>query len=315
MERESCLNADDHGERRDTRKRNNLLWEDGILKTQIIDKLKETSRSQKYPDHTDYTGISFQNISSLSKLFEVNNRYIEIIALEENIVPERYARNMKTFSPEDQASLLRSRVSIVGLGGLGGMVSEILARIGIGTLTLIDGDRFEVSNLNRQFLSTHEMMGKFKTDVAVKRIKETNSSVTVHGRHEYLNHKNADDMIHPSDVVVDCLDDIKTRFILEDASKKAGLPFVSAAVAGLSGHVTTIFPEDPGLELIYGRPDKPKSKGVEASLGCLPPAVAVLAALETSEIVKIILSKGSLLRNKLLILDLVDNVMEVLDLI
>ncbi|MBW1748064.1 MAG: HesA/MoeB/ThiF family protein [Deltaproteobacteria bacterium] len=231
------------------------------------------------------------------------------------MVPERYARNMKTFSPEDQASLLKSQVSIVGLGGLGGTVSEILARTGIGTLNLIDGDRFEASNLNRQFLSTYETMGQYKTEAAVKRIKEINASITVRRYDEYLDDKNSDALIRRSDVVVDCLDNITTRFILENASKKAGSPLVSAAVAGLSGQITTIFPKDQGLKLIYGRPDDLKSKGAEASLGCLPSAVSVLAAFETAEVVKIILGRGPLLRNKLLIIDLLDNITEVLDLL
>ena len=292
------------------------LWEeDEFLRTQIIEKLKAISRPKKYPDDTDYTSISLGNIPSLATSLKVDSRKIEIIALEEGMVPERYARNMKTFSPEDQASLLKSQVSIVGLGGLGGTVSEILARTGIGTLNLIDGDRFEASNLNRQFLSTYETMGQYKTEAAVKRIKEINASITVRRYDEYLDDKNSDALIRRSDVVVDCLDNITTRFILENASKKAGSPLVSAAVAGLSGHITTIFPEDQGLKLIYGRPDDLKSKGAEASLGCLLSAVSVLAAFETAEVVKIILGRGPLLRNKLLIIDLLDNITEVLDLL
>ena len=285
------------------------------MRTQIIEKLKEISRPKKYPDDMDYTSISPEDVPRLATSFKVDCRKIEIIALEEGIVPERYARNMKTFSLEDQARLLKSQVSIVGLGGLGGTVSEILARSGIGTLNLIDGDRFEASNLNRQFLCTRETMGRYKTEAAVERIKAINPSITVHRHDEYLDDKNSDALIPPSDVIVDCLDNIKTRFILENASKKTGSPLVSAAVAGLSGHITTIFPEDRGLELIYGQPDHLKSRGAEASLGCLPSVVSVLAALETTEVVKIILGRGSLLRNKLLIVDLLDNITEVLDLL
>ena len=285
------------------------------MKTHIIEKLKKISRPKKYLDNTDYVSISLEDILSLAKSFKVDSRKIEIIALEEGIIPERYARNMKTFSSEDQANLLKSRVSIVGLGGLGGTVSEILARTGIGTLNLIDGDRFEASNLNRQFLSSYEMMGKCKTEAAVKRIKEINASITVRRHDEYLDDRNSDALIRQSDVIVDCLDNIKTRFILENASKKTGSPLVSAAVAGLSGHITTIFPEDQGLKLIYGPPNDLKSKGAETSLGCLSSAVSVLAAFETAEVVKIILGKGSLLRNKLLIIDLLNNISNVLNLL
>lgn len=286
------------------------------MNTEIIAKLKEISVSGKFPDDTDCSIVSVEGISDLATLFNIERRDVEIIALEEGVVPERYARNMKTFSLRDQVVLLKSAVSIVGLGGLGGAVSEILARTGVGTLNLIDGDSFEASNLNRQFFSTHEMMGKFKTEAAVKRIENINASITVRRHHEYIDDENAVGLIDPSNVIVDCLDNIKTRFILESASKRTGLPLVSAAVAGLSGHVTTIFPEDRGLELIYGPPDGlKKTKGAEMSLGCLSPAVTVLAAFETAEVVKVVLNKGSLLRNKLLVIDLMDNITQVLDLL
>ena len=124
------------------------------MKADIINKIKKVSMLKKFPDDTFYTSISVENIANLAKFFEVSGQYIEITALEENIVPERYARNMKMYSAKDQATLLKSRVGIVGLGGLGGAVTEMLARSGIGTLNLIDGDIFEDSNLNRQFLTS-----------------------------------------------------------------------------------------------------------------------------------------------------------------
>ena len=285
------------------------------MKADIINKINKIAIRKKFPDGTLYTSISIGNVINLAKFFKVSGRQIEIAALEKGIVPERYARNMKTFSPKDQAILLRSQVSVVGLGGLGGAVTEILARIGIGTLNLIDGDTFEDSNLNRQFLSTHNLITKSKSKAATKRVNEINSSIVVQEHHEFFDEKNAASCIENSDVIVDCLDNPKTRFLLEGASKKVGTPLVSAAVAGVSGHVTSIFPEDLGLRLIYGELDSLKSKGAEATLGCLPQAVTLLAALETSEVVKILLNKGSILRNKLLIIDLMNNTLEVLDLL
>ncbi len=130
-----------------------------------------------------------------------------------------------------------------------------------------------------------------------------------------LDEKNTESLIHDSDVIVDCLDNLETRFLLERAAKKIWSPLVSAAVAGAFGHVTSIFPEDRGLKLIYGESNDIKQKGAEASLGCIPYAVMLLASLETSEVVKILLSKGSVLRNKLLVADLMDNRLEVVDLL
>lgn len=285
------------------------------MKNDIIKKVKEVSVSKKFPDGSLYTSISIEHIITLSDFFQLSRRHVEIAALNENIIPEHYARNMKTFSPKDQSILLGSRASIVGLGGLGGAVTEILARIGIGTLTLIEADTFEESNLNRQFLSTHRLLDTSKTKAAIKRVREINPTITVEVHNELLDDKNAASLIENSDVIIDCLDNIQTRFSLESAAKKVRSPLVSAAVAGVYGHVISIFPEDKGLMLIYGDSNILPKKGVETSLGCLPHAVTLLAALETSEVVKIILKKGSVLRNKLGVVDLMDNIFEVLDLI
>jgi len=154
-----------------------------------------------------------------------------------------------------------------------------------------------------------------KAKTAAKRVNRINSSVVVRTYSENLTETNAIDFIGNSDVVVDCLDNLKARFVLESASKKIGSPLVSSAVAGVSGHVTTIFPKDEGLALIYGKDGSLVSKGAEASLGCLPQAVTVLAALECSEAIKIIHNRGKMLRNRLLIIDLMDNTLEVLQLL
>jgi molybdopterin/thiamine biosynthesis adenylyltransferase len=285
------------------------------LKNDIIDKIKELSIRKEFPDGTLYTSISIEHIIELSDSFQLSRRHIEITALDENIIPEHYVRNMKTFSPKDQSILLSSRVSIVGLGGLGGAVTEILARIGIGKLRLIEADTFEESNLNRQFLSTYRLLDTSKTKAAVKRVRDINPSITIERHDELLDHNNAARLVEKSDVIVDCLDNIQTRFFLESAAKTVEAPLVSAAVAGTYGHVISIFPDDMGLKLIYGDSDILPQKGVEASLGCLPHAVTLLAALEASEVVKISLKKGSVLRNKLGIIDLMDNIFEVLDLL
>jgi len=222
---------------------------------------------------------------------------------------------MKSFLLSDQTTLLRSKASIVGLGGLGGAVTEILARTGIGKLNLIDGDIFEESNLNRQYLCTENLISAPKADAAAKRVKEINSSVTVSRHLKYLDKDNAYDIIEDSDVVIDCLDSLSSRFILEKASKKAGCRLVSAAVAGNYGHITTIFPEDPGLRLIYGEAENRPDKGAETSLGTQSHSVSIIAALECSEAIKILLKKGSLLRNRLLLVDLTENSFETMQLL
>jgi len=285
------------------------------LREDIVKDIKRVAVIKKMPDDTSYRSISIEQTATLANIFKVSDLNIEISALEEDIVPERYVRNMRTYTTQDQATLLKSMVSVVGLGGLGGTATEILARSGIGTLNLIDGDTFEESNLNRQFFCTQDLLFKSKAEAAKKRVNEINSSIVVQQHSEFLQENNAVGILENSDIAIDCLDNLNSRFLLESATKKAGIPLVSAAVAGVSGHVTSIFHDDQGLKLIYGEPDSVPHKGAETSLGCLPQAVTVIAALETSEVIKILLNRGAVLRNRLLIVDLTDHTMEVLDLL
>ncbi len=222
---------------------------------------------------------------------------------------------MQTLSITDQISLLKATVCIVGLGGLGGTVTELLARLGIGTLTLVDGDTFDDSNLNRQILSTQQLLATSKATAAATRVKAINASVEITACAEFIDTDSARQLINDTDVVVDCLDDIKTRFILEDAARDAVIPMVSAAVAGHIGQITTIFPEDTGLRLIYGEPGSAiAAKGAETLLGTPPYTVTMAASLEVSQITKVLLKQKGILRNQLLFFDLDQNTFEILQL-
>ncbi len=285
------------------------------MKDKLRDKLKQKSKQNKFPDNTPYRGISKKTIDRVAKEFGVKGKKVEIIALKNNIIPERYSRNMQTLSIQDQLFLLNSKVCIVGLGGLGGVVASNLARLGIGSLILVDGDYFEESNLNRQVFCNENLIGKSKAQVAETQIKNINSSIKIQTWPVYLDEENAGKIIHKADLVVDCLDNIETRFILETAAKQNKLPFISAAIGGENGHITTIFPQDKGLELIYGSPQfLSEKKGAETRLGVLPHAVTLIACLECAEVKKILLKKQPLLRNKIMLVDLANNLFDLLDL-
>jgi molybdopterin/thiamine biosynthesis adenylyltransferase len=278
------------------------------------DELDAASRTAAFPDQTPYRSISVQRIAELAQRTGAGVREIEVAALENGFVPERYARNMRTFSPADQAALLRAHVGVVGLGGLGGTVTEILARMGVGRLTLIDGDRFEDSNLNRQLLSAPANLGRPKAEAAAERVAQINPAVDATVQTSFLTAQNAAGLLAGCRAVVDCLDNLPDRFAVEDACRRIGCPMVSAAVAGASGHVTTIFPEDHGLRLLYGAPQDLPLKGAETVLGTVPYAVAFLASLECAEAAKILLGRGGLLRGKLLVADLNEGIVEVMTL-
>jgi molybdopterin/thiamine biosynthesis adenylyltransferase len=276
--------------------------------------IKRAARPGSLPDGTPYDGIGTAAVAGIARECRRAGWEVERTALENQVWPERYTRNMKTFSPADQARLLGAAVTVVGLGGLGGTVTEILARDGIGTLRLVDGDRFEESNLNRQLYSTVERMGMPKAKAARQRIARVNPSIAVSSHEAFLDQDSAAGLIQGSDVVVDCLDTLGYRFVLEAAAKALGIPLVSAAIAGVAGHITTIFPEDEGLSVVYGDRDTADEKGVERSLGCLPHAITILSALECAEVIKLLLGSADTLRNRLLIMDLSDYTFEILKL-
>ncbi len=279
--------------------------------------IENAALPKQMPDGSLEPTLSVAQIEELTIRFGTDGKTIEITALENGILPERYLRNFKSFSLSDQIQLLKSKITVVGLGGLGGTVLELLARAGVGHLNLIDGDRFEDHNLNRQLLCTQDRLGTSKARAAAERACRINSSLTVEAHAEFLTHQNAPRLVHDCHAVVDCLDNINSRFIVEAAVKTAGVPLISAAVAGLTGHITTVFPQDRGLELIYGPADALKeSKGVETTLGNLPPTVALIAAIESDEVIKVLLGHDEqLLRDKMLMVDLSSQTYEVLRLV
>ena len=264
-------------------------------------------------DGTPCRTIAAAEVIRLAGEAGVTGRVVELAALRQHILPDRYLRNMRTLSEADQIRLLESTVCIVGLGGLGGTVTETLTRMGIGRFCLVDGDVFEAHNLNRQLLSDVDRIGMPKVDAAVMRVKTINPGFEVVAASAYLTADNADALLGPCNLAVDCLDNIHSRFTLQAAAKRAGIPMVSAAVAGIAGHVTTIFPEDKGLETIYGPEDQLKmTKGAETRLGCLAPGVNLIASLECAEVLKVLLHNDNTLKNQLLVVDLADYTVETL---
>ena len=281
----------------------------------IPSRLEQLADAGILGDGTPCKVISASDVLRLADDTGVPGRIVEIAALERGIIPDRYLRNRQSLSAKDQIQLLESRVCIVGLGGLGGLVTETLARMGIGRLTLVDGDVFEAHNLNRQLLSRSDGLGRSKASDAENRVAAINPGIETNAVAEYLTASNAPALLGECDLAVDCLDNLRSRFTLARATAQAGIPMISAAVAGLSGHITTIFPQDKGLEAIYGPADQLKvDKGEEQLLGCLAPGVNLMASLECAEALQVLLSKENILRNRLLVVDLGDYTFETLQL-
>ncbi len=281
--------------------------------TDVEDAVLKAATDGFLPDQSACRILQNNRAVSISLSQGVSLLDVERTSLENDIVPERYIRNFATFTTAEQLTLLNSHVAIFGLGGLGGCVTEILARMGLGGLTLVDGDCFDISNLNRQLLATENVIGHPKSLVAQQRVTQINPAIQVVAIPEFLSEPCNQHVLLNADVAVDCLDNLPTRFLLETISGKCGIPMVTAAVAGLSGQLMTILPDKPRLETIYGPATSAPMHGVETRLGCLAPAVFFLASLECNEIINLLLHRSSNLTKGLLVFDMNDYAFEVID--
>lgn len=205
---------------------------------------------------------------------------------------ERYLRNHDAISQGEQAILATKRVLVVGCGGLGGMVIECLARIGVGYLRVVDGDVFEESNLNRQLLSSTMNLGRPKVLAAQQRIMAVNPLVEVDAVQADLVAENAMELLAGCDVAVDCLDNIPARLVLQQAAKVAGVTVVHGAVAGWLGRICVIQPGEDLLSLLYPNPEE--AQGEERQRGTLSFTAALTASWQAAETVKLLLGKPGL---------------------
>ena len=220
-----------------------------------------------------------------------------------------YARNFDAINNAEQLVLADKTVFVAGCGGLGGYVVEYLGRLGVGRLVVADPDLFEVSNLNRQLLSSHMNLGKPKVLAAKQRIQAINPLVRVDIHQVKMTNANALSLISDTDVVVDALDNIPSRLVLQEAFKEAGMPLVHGAIAGWCGQVCVVMPGQDLLDKIY--PDAQVQQGDEAQSGSLSFSAGLVAALQAAEVVKLLLGKGAV-RPTLVLIDLLRN--EIIDL-
>lgn len=214
----------------------------------------------------------------------------------------RYDRN-RIITLEEQAYLADRKVCVIGCGGIGGYSIEMLARFGIGTLTVVDGDVFCESNLNRQLLCLSHSIGKSKAFTAGERIAAINADIHVNVISAYVDSDNITEIIDGHDIVLDALDSNDVRGIVLNACAVKRTPFVYGAIAGWYGQVATVFPEDIWFRDFLEGLD---NKGIEVQIGNPAFTPAMVASIQVSEAVKLLLNKGKLLRNQLLYIDMLN---------
>lgn len=224
---------------------------------------------------------------------------------DKNPVPDsslRYARQtiLKEVGTEGQARLDSSRVLVVGAGGLGSAVLYYLAAAGVGRLGIIDHDVVSMSNLQRQILYSTADLGEDKVNAAARRLQALNPDIHIIKNHVEIDADNAKSILSDYDVVVDAVDNLPSRYIINDACCALGKPLVEAAVSGFDGLLMTIVPGfTPCYRCLFPAP-LPDPFAAQISSGIMGMVAGTIGSLQALEVIKVLLGIGSTLSGRFL---------------
>lgn len=197
---------------------------------------------------------------------------------------ERYDRQLRVFGEEAQQRLSNASIMVAGLGGLGCAAALYLTAAGVGKLLLVDDERVELSNLNRQVLHWTRDVGRPKVESAAEKLRELNPYVEIEPKAVRVDESNVEALVSSVDLVIDGLDNWETRLIVNDACVKLGKPFIHAGVEGLRGQLLVVVPgRGPCLRCIVPRP-----LGERRPLPVLGTTAGILALMEATEAIKIV---------------------------
>ena len=213
---------------------------------------------------------------------------------------ERYDRQLKIkeIGDDEQEKLKQAKVIIAGSGGLGSPAAIYLAAAGVGTIRIVDHDKVELSNLNRQILHWDKDIGRNKVDSAAEKLNQLNPRIKIEAVQETIDEANASRLVAGFDLIVDGLDNLPTRYLLNKAAIENDIPFIHGTVYGLEGRAMTIIPGKTAcLKCVYRALIPP---GKCPALGTVP---AVIGCIQATEAIKYIMGIGKLLTNRLLIYD------------
>ena len=217
---------------------------------------------------------------------------------------KRYTRQitLPEIGISGQQKLAETKVLIIGAGGLGGPVLQQLAAAGVGFIGIADGDVIEETNLHRQLLFTSNDCGKNKANIAVEAVSKQNSEVKIIAYPFHFTAVNANEMVNDYQLIVDCTDNIASRYLINDVALAKGIPMVYASVHKFEGQLSVFnYQGGPSYRCLFPEPAALYSDCNDAGvLGVIP---NVLGGLQATEVLKIILGIGEVLSGKLLIYD------------
>ncbi len=217
--------------------------------------------------------------------------------------PGRYKRNGTTIPDEKRSVLQDKRALVAGCGGLGGYIIEMLARAGIGHISAVDPDVFDETNLNRQILCQEKLIGTSKSEAAVRRIRDINSDVSVSGIQVRLDENNARQIGEGHDIVIDALDNIPSRLILQQTAEELQIPLVHGAISGWYGQVAVIYPGDRLFDIIYENYDGDPQLNILGNPSFSP---AAIASFQVSESIKVLTGNTNAMKRQILFIDMLE---------
>ena len=208
---------------------------------------------------------------------------------------------LKKFGIVGQKKLKSSKVLILGMGGLGCPLSIYLASLGVGTIGIVDNDKVELSNLNRQIIYSVKDIGKYKVDVAKSKIKLINKKTSIKSYKTRVNKKNIEKLIKNFDIVCDGTDNFKTRLLVNDFTLKQKKILISAAVSGFDGHIFKFnFKKKTPCYRCF-LPEIPEQNNNCEAEGVLPTITGIMGTLQANEVVNSILKFNSNMEKKMIV--------------
>jgi adenylyltransferase/sulfurtransferase len=219
---------------------------------------------------------------------------------------ELYSRNiaLPQVGETGQLKLLQSRVLIIGLGGLGSPALFYLAAAGLGEIGLVDSDKVEFSNLQRQILHGHEDVGKDKTLSARESVSRLRADLQLNLYNTKLTSENAGDLVAQYDFIIEATDSFEAKFLINDACVQNGKPFSHAGVLGMYGQTMTVVPHNgPCFRCVFEDVPSPGAVQTTTEVGVLGTVPGVLGAVQATEAMKYLLNCGRLLTGRLLTWD------------
>lgn len=214
----------------------------------------------------------------------------------------RYARNMilPEIGEAGQKKLLSSKVLVIGAGGLGSPVALYLAAAGVGNIGIVDEDKIEISNLQRQILYDTYFINRPKVEIAKEKLEELNEDIKLTTYDLRLTTDNAASIIKEYDIIADCTDNFDSRFLINDTCMEQGKVLVSAAIAGFEGQLYTFKKDVCNYRDIYEKPPEGLIPSCSQA-GVLGSVCGVLGSMQATEIIKELLEIGESLAGRMLV--------------